>query len=220
VTGGDPASGYLPVALKLAGRQCVVVGGGEVAARRVRSLLEAGGVVTVVAPEIGPALSLLVNEGVVTHWASEYQSTGLRHAFLVIAATDQPEVNARVATDAAEAGVLCCDAETFERGDFVMPSVLRRGDLLLAVTTLGSSPSLAARVKAELEAAYGPEYTEFTALLGEAREKALREVGDSSRRRAVLNELARDESLLVLIREGRADEARVKAMSCISSLSD
>jgi precorrin-2 dehydrogenase/sirohydrochlorin ferrochelatase len=213
-------SGYLPIALRLTGRRCLVVGGGELAARRVESLLEAGGEVVVVAPEVCQSLKARVGNREVTHLQSVYEPEHLRGALLVIAATDRSDVNAQVVADAAAAGILCCDAETAERGDFMVPAVVRRGDFILAVTTLGCSPSLAARVRRELEAAYGPEYGELAALLGEAREKALQTVHDAARRRAALTELAGDESLLALLRDGRADEARAKAISCISSLSD
>jgi precorrin-2 dehydrogenase / sirohydrochlorin ferrochelatase len=220
VSGGTSISGYLPIVLKLAGRKCVVVGGGEVATRRVQTLLEAGAAVTVVAPELSNALETLVRERVLTHLHKEYDRADVEGAFLVIAATDQTAINARVAADASAGGILYCDAEAAERSDFLIPSLVRRGDLLLAVTTLGSSPSLAARIRQELELAYGPEFGALTALLKEIRETALHSISDAARRRAALNQLASDSSLLSLLREGRAGEARSKAMACISSLSD
>jgi len=211
---------FLPIALNVEGRRCVVVGGGTVAARRVEALLEAGGVVTVIAPEADAAIQKAAQDGRIELKPTAYQASHLDGAFLISAATNLPAINAAVARDAQARGILCNDAEDPDRGDFIVPSTVRRGDLLLAVTTGGASPSLAARIAEALEATYGPEYAAYTALLGEVRRHVLATVADSKRRRAALNTVAEDETILALIREGRADEARARAFSCISSSSD
>ncbi len=210
-------SGYLPIVLKLTGRRCIVVGGGDVAARRVRTLLDAEADVTVIAPEVCSDLQALMGAQTVTHHCKPYEADDLQGAFLALAATNRTDVNARVVEDARSTGVLCCDMETAENGEFIVPSTLRRGDLLLSVTTLGHSPSLAAGITRELGEAYGPEYAEFASILGEARKAAMVSIPDCAKRRALLSQLAQDASLLDLLREGRVIEARAKAMACISS---
>jgi precorrin-2 dehydrogenase/sirohydrochlorin ferrochelatase len=211
---------YLPIALKIQGWRCLVVGGGVVAARRAESLLESNAIVTVAAPALCESLLLLAESGRIDHIAELYDAHQLDGIRLVIAATDQPDVNAAVARDAAARRILVNDADDPERGDFVIPAVVRRGDLLISVTTLGSSPSIAKRLRDELAAAYGPEWSDYTALLREIRIRVLAEVEEPARRKQALTALAADESLLELIREGRADEARARALACISPSSD
>jgi len=197
-----------------------VVGGGSVAARRAEWLLDGGAAVTVVAPVLCDALQQLAESGRIDHIAAAYDYSHLDNVRFVVAATDNAEVNVAVARDAAERSILLNDADEPSRGDVIVPSVIRRGDLILAVTTLGGSPSVAKRIRDELAAAYGPEWEPYVALLREARDNVLAAVGDAARRRAILNTLAGDDSLLDLIREGRVDEARARALSCISPSSD
>lgn len=209
-----------PIALRLAGRLCVVVGGGAVAVRRVEALREAEAAVLVVAPAVGETLAEYAAAGHITWRPEPYAVSCLEGAFLVVAATDNPAVNAQVAQDAQERGLLCNDAETPERGDCVIPSLVRRGALLLSVTTGGQSPALAARIRDELAAQYGEEYAAYTALLGEVRAQVLETVSDLARRRTILRALSADTSLLPLLRQGQTGEARKKAFSCILSSSD
>ncbi len=210
-------AGLFPIALKLAGRRCVVVGGGAVALRRVEALLEAEGSVAVVAPQVDPQVQQLADQGRIALDQRAYVPGDLTGALLVIAATDRSDVNAAVAADARSAGVLCCDSDQPDRGDFVVPAAVRRGDLLLTATTGGSSPALSARIRKELEARYGDEYAEMTAILRQAREAVLSSEPDPAARRRRLSALAEDDSLLELIRSGRSGEARERALRCISS---
>lgn len=211
---------YLPIALDVRGWTCLVVGGGAVAARRAEALLEAGGRVRVVAPALCESLVRLAESGTIEHILAPYAESHLEGIRLAVAATDRPDVNAAVARDATARGILLNDADDPERGDLLFPAVVRRGDLLISVTTLGSSPTVAARIRDELAEAYGPEWAEYLALLREARERVLAEVEEPSRRGQLLTGIAGDESLLALIREGRVAEARARALSCTSPSSD
>lgn len=212
---------YFPVALSVENRRCVVVGGGLVAARRVRSLLEAGaGAITVVAPRVCEDLRRLAAEGVTQFIMEPYRQDHLQGAFLAIACTDSTEVNEAVVVDCRAQGILAANAETCEHGDFVIPSVVRRGDLLLSVTTGGASPALASKIAAELNEKYGHEYSLYMLLLSEAREAAMRQIDDKTARRSALRKLAEDSAILDLIRAGNAPKARQRAMDCISSSSD
>jgi len=217
---GKLMSLYLPIALKVNGWRCLVVGGGEVAARRVETLLEAGAEVVVVAPQVLPAISKWVEQGQVEHIPSEFQEIHLNNIKLLISATNQPEVNQRVTELAHERGILVNDAETPERGDFVVPSVLRRGDLTITVNTGGSSPGLARKVRDILAEQFGPEWDPYVALLGEIREHVLNNVSEAGRRKKILAALVSDDTLLNLLREGRDEDARTRALSCISLLLD
>jgi precorrin-2 dehydrogenase/sirohydrochlorin ferrochelatase len=129
-------------------------------------------------------------------------------------------VNALVCEAARAAGALVNDAETPARGDFVVPSVVRRGDLLIAVTTQGASPALAARIQERLSEQFGEEYGPYVALLAEVRERVMETIPDPAQRRRILRAAAADAEILELIRGGRLDAARARAFACISSLSD
>src|SRR5262245_52762647 len=128
---------YYPVVLKLAGRHAVVVGGGEVAEHKAHSLLESGARVTIVSPEINPGLRRLAAAGSLSILAREYESKDIQGAFLVIAATDNPAVQETVWRDAQSSRVLVNTVDEPDRCDFIMPSVIRRDDLIVSVSTSG-----------------------------------------------------------------------------------
>ncbi len=208
---------YFPIAIALEGRACLVVGGGSVAARRVTALLDGGASVTVVAPEVCAELLSLSGEIVVE--ARPYASSDSDGRSVVIAATDQPAVNSRVIADARERGIWACDAGSAEFGDFVIPSTIRRGDLLISVTTGGSSPALSSRIRDEIAERYPARYADYVQLLGEARELVLTQAADPKERQNTLRSLADDGILLELILQGRVEEAWERMLACISSSS-
>jgi precorrin-2 dehydrogenase / sirohydrochlorin ferrochelatase len=143
-----------PIFLDLSGRRCVVVGGGEVANRKARKLLQARARVVVISPEIKPELESMAIE---VH-RRPYEGGDLEGAHLAFAATDSREVNASVAREAKERGVPVNVADKPSEGDFALPSTLRRGRLQVAVSTGGASPALARRIRDELEVVFGPEW--------------------------------------------------------------
>lgn len=211
---------YFPIALSLLQLPCLVVGGGTVASRRIVSLLGAGADVTVVAPEVSKEIRVLVGEGRLRWIQESFDPKNLVGSRLVIAATDDPSTQTAIVQEARRLGILCNDAVTPEAGDFVVPSVVERGDLMISIVTGGSSPRLAAKLRQELADRYGPEYADYTALLREVRQTALKTIADSTSRRSMLTTLAEDDTILELIRAGRLEEAHDRAFSCISSSSD
>ena len=162
---------YYPVCLDVAGKKCVVVGGGEVAERKVKRLVECGACVTVVGKVLTPSLRAMTAEGRIEHVTADYDEAYIHGAFLVIGATDRDEVNERISHEARERNILVNIADDPARCDFILPSLFRRGDLLFAISTGGKSPALATKLREELESHYGPEYATFLDLLGELREK-------------------------------------------------
>jgi precorrin-2 dehydrogenase/sirohydrochlorin ferrochelatase len=143
-----------PIFLDLSGRRCVVVGGGKVADRKARKLLQARARVVVISPEIEPELESLAVE---VH-RRPYREGDLEGAYLAFAATNVREVNAAVAREAKDRGIPINVADKPSEGDFALPSTLRRGRLQVAVSTGGASPTLAQRIRGELEEAFGPEW--------------------------------------------------------------
>ena len=210
---------YLPIALTMEGRTCLVVGGGKVAERRVKSLLEANADILVVAPTVTEVISEMADLSLIRLDRREYAPSDIANAHLIFAATDRTDVNDRVAADARTAGKLVCDSDTPENGDFIVPSTVRRGPMLVSVTTGGSSPALASRVREDILKLYGPEYGPFVKLLGEARSEVLASDVDVSLRADLLRRLANDQLALELVRQNRIEEARERMRQCISSSS-
>jgi precorrin-2 dehydrogenase/sirohydrochlorin ferrochelatase len=172
------------VLLNVEGRRCVVFGGGAVGERKAAGLLEAGAEVTVVSPDRTPRLERWRQEGRIRAVLREAEDSDLDGAFLAFAATDKPDVNRRLAAAARARGVPILIADEGEAGDFINPAVVRRGDLVLAVSASGAAPALASRIRRELEERYGPEYGKAAEIL-EAIRLALKRagVGDAERRR-------------------------------------
>jgi precorrin-2 dehydrogenase/sirohydrochlorin ferrochelatase len=194
--------------LDLRGRRCVVVGGGTVARRKVEGLLEAGARVDVVAPEVSEMPS-----GVVVIQRS-FLPQDLDGALLAIAATDRPEVNAVVAREAEARGVLVNVVDAPEQCTFILPAVVRRGALQIAVSTGGASPTFARQLRQEFEAQFGPEYGELVELLGALRrawEAPLRDAGLAQHARRALWESVLALPLLSLLQAGRHEQARALA---------
>jgi precorrin-2 dehydrogenase/sirohydrochlorin ferrochelatase len=144
----------------------------------------------------------------------------LKGAFLAVAATSDPTVNEQVAQDAKTEGCLLNDADKPERGNVVFPAVVRRGDLVISVTTGGASPALSAEIRGEIERQFGPEYEKYLSLLAECRKFTLDSVAEHARRKRALRALASDKVILELVREGLMDEARARAHACILSSQD
>jgi siroheme synthase-like protein len=166
---------YYPICLDLRDRPCVVIGGGSVAARKVAGLLECSARVTVVAPALAPALEALAQQGHLTAHRRPYAEGDLAGAVLAIAATDAREVNARVAAEAQARGIWLNAADDPENCDFILPAVVRRGDLQIAISTGGRSPALARRVREDLEQRLPAEYADLLPLLADVRAELRRE---------------------------------------------
>lgn len=145
-----------PIVLKLDAVPCLVVGGGAVAARKVAQLLTAGAAVTVLAPELGEELQPLAQRGTVRHLPRLYRAGDVAPFRLVFAATSSREVNREVYREAAGRGVLVNSVDDPEGCSFYVPSILRRGDLLVAVSTSGKVPALARRLREYLQEKLAP----------------------------------------------------------------
>ncbi len=191
---------YYPVFLNLKGRLCVVIGGGDVAERKVRGLLRAGARVKVVSPELTEGLEELRNRGLIKHVKRAYQEDDIRDAFLVIAATSEMDVNRAVFKDARNVPVNVVDVP--ELCSFIVPSIVNRGDLTVAISTSGVSPALARSIREELEVFFPEETGEFLEFLKDIRSRIKQTVPDSTTREAVLKEIGSRRVLKLLLTEG------------------
>ena len=203
-----------PVNLVLDGRECLVVGGGKVALRKVEGLVDCGARVRVVASRVDPALRDLA--GVVVE-ERPWRPDDLTGMWLVIAATDDPAVNRSVYEAGERAGIWVNGADDPANCSFTLPSVVRRGDLQVTVSTGGRSPALATWLRRRLEGEIGPEYAVLLDLLATERE-GLKAAGRSTE--GLDWQSALDSDMLGLIRNGDLAHARERLQTCLSSSSD
>jgi siroheme synthase-like protein len=155
--------------LKLKGRRCLVVGGGDVGLEKVEGLLACDGEVTLVAPEAHPALRAYAQESSIRWHARPYEPADLDGAFLAIAATSDSEVNIRVYEDAERRAMLVNVVDVPPLCNFILPALVRSGPLAIAISTAGASPALAKRMKREVAELFGEEYARLAVLLNDAR---------------------------------------------------
>ena len=206
-----------PVTLKLAGKFCTVVGGGSVAVRKVKSLLEQGAEVTVISPVLDEELIAIQEQFV---WRnSMYRDGMLKGSFLVIAATDSRDVNHAVYEWCEEHQVLVNVVDSLQESSFTVNAMVQRGDFMLSVSTSGISPAVSKKVREDLELQYGPEYGTMLEILEEAREEALRTIGDASKRRRFLQSVASME-LPELLKQETKEEVQKRVKLCLSSYLD
>jgi precorrin-2 dehydrogenase/sirohydrochlorin ferrochelatase len=198
---------YYPAYLDLRGHLAVVIGGGEIAERKVTTLLDAGARVTVVSPTLTATLGALAETHEIVHHPRPYRRGDLTGAWLAFAATGDEAVHPEIAAEAAEGRVFLNVVDRPRLCSFIVPAVLTRGPVSVAVSTGGASPALAKRLAAELESAVGPEWGVAAGVLGALRGRLAR--GDGAARARLLSALA-DRPLLAALRAG--DAARVDAL--------
>ncbi len=198
----DARVGLYPVVLRLPGRRALVVGGGKVAARKAAGLVAAGAQVVVVSPAFAPTFVQLVDTAAVTLVRRSYAVSDLDGIGIVVAATDDRRVNAQVGADARSAGVLVSVVDAPHESDFIVPAVVRRGDLLIAISTSGRSPALAGHLRRELEVLVPEDWGILVRLLGAVRARVQRAVGDAGRRRDLLQRIVGVDLLSTLRKDG------------------
>lgn len=197
---------YYPVYLNLKGKRVVVIGGGEVAERKVMSLAETGASITVISPDVTPQLASLARNNSIELHKRPYSPGDCKDAVLVLSATDDPETSRAVWEEANRRGVLVNTADQPDLCDFIMPAVVRRADLTVAISTGGTSPALAATLRRKIENVIGPEYERLLDLLAKARPEIRRRVKDEQDRKA-LHYRVLDSDVLTLLEKDDNDGA-------------
>ena len=190
---------YYPAFIDLRGKQCIVVGGGKVAERKVAALLRSGAKVTVVSPFVTGVLANYSERKRIKHVKRKYRKGDLEDAFIVIAATSDGRVNQEVSLDAP---YLLNVVDAPELANFIVPSVMERGPLALAVSTSGFSPALAKNIRKELELLYTKEFGLFVDFLGKQRRKALADIADDGIRERIMKQIGAPEVIGMLRKEG------------------
>jgi siroheme synthase-like protein len=205
-------TGY-PAILLLDGRLAVVIGGGTIAERKVRTLRDAGAKVRLVADTITPVLRDLAESGELELVERRYGRGDLVGAVVVVAATDDEEVNRSVYADATEAGIPVNVVDNTALCTFIAPSIIRRGDLVVAISTGGAAPALAVRIRERLEQEFGDEYARFLELTAELREQ-IKVPGDQDERAKAWYRVI-DSDVMDLVRAGDIERARERATALL-----
>ncbi len=204
-------SSYYPVFLNISGRRCVVVGGGQVALRKVRVLLEHRANVEVISPNLYSELGQLAERGEICVHRREYQAGDLKEVFIVIAATNDSDTNLKVAEEARRNKILVNVVDDAENSNFILPSYVRRGDVTIAISTAGRSPALARKIRTRLEKEFGDEYASLALVIDEVRAEVKRQgikVNGDAWQEALDLDLLSD-----LVRRGNSEKAKAILLS-------
>ncbi|KGK91745.1 precorrin-2 oxidase [Desulfosporosinus sp. HMP52] len=211
-------SQYYPIFIDLHALPVLVVGGGKVALRKVQTLLHHGSLVRIVSPRLVPELKELI-DGKTCFWREkEYSAEDIQDSMLVFSCTEIEEINAQVSQDAKANHRLVNVVDDPEKCSFIVPSIMEKGDLKIAVSTGGSSPIVARQVRGELEDLYGQEMAEYLALLKNWRSRAKSELPPE--KRTVFWNRATDGEIRGLIKAQRLTEAKGVLEKCFLSLLD
>ena len=200
---------FFPIYLNLTGKRVVVIGGGEVAERKVAALSDTGAEITVVSPALTLQLLSLANSNAIRWQNRSYVRGDCAGATLVFSATDDPETSRAVWEEATTARILVNTADQPTLCDFIMPAVVRRGDLAVAISTGGASPALAATLREKLSEELGPEYEELLEILSQARPEIRRRFHDEVDRKALHYRILESNVIDLLKREDREGAERV-----------
>ena len=197
---------FFPIYLNLKGKRVVVIGGGGVAERKVTSLMETAAAITIVSPDVTSKLLSIIDAQSLDWQKRPYAHGDCRDAALVFSATDDPKVSQAVWDEATQAGVPVNTVDQPALCDFIMPAVVRRGELTVAISTGGTSPALAATLREELSRILGPEYEQLLELLARVRPEIQRRFEDERDRKALHYRIL-DSELMKLLKEEDRDGA-------------
>ena len=197
---------YYPIFLNIQGKKCTVIGGGKVAVRKVRMLLNHGPKLTVISPKPDPEMVRLSQERLIRLLRRDYRRGDLQGSALAIAATDAEEINHRAVREAKRNGILVNVVDDPGSSDFIIPSFFKRGDLTVAVSTAGKSPAFAKKIRRKLERSLGREYASLLSLVSEAR-SVVKEKGHAIDGEVWQKALDLD-SLIGFIKKGQRKQAK------------
>lgn len=206
---------YYPLFMDIEGKPCLVVGGGAIAEQKVLSLLDCGARVTVISPDLTPALQSLSADELI--WKQRnYASGDVDGYLLVICATDDTLVNGQVFREAETRNIPSNVVDVPPLCRFIVPSIVRQGHLCIAVSTGGTSPTMARQIRRTLEKQFGPEYAALLELLGRYRPDMKERYPDDPVMRMKKWEELTESDLIDLLRDGETEEAEKRVIACIS----
>ena len=196
---------YYPVYLNIKDRKCIVVGGGVVAERKINLLLKKGANITIISPDLTDNLHSLAEENKITHIKDKFHERYLEKAQLIIGATNDNRVNKEIYNAAKKRNILVNIVDSPKYCNFIVPSVVERGDLIISISTSGRSPALSKKIRKELEQKYGEEYSQFLSIMGRIREELLLKVKDQKKREKIFDNLVNSD-IIDLIKQGKEEK--------------
>ena len=205
---------YYPIFIQLEGEVALVVGGGSVARRKVETLLEHGASVRIVSRMLCSELEHLITKDDIQFLGKDFRKDFLEGVFLVIAATDNKELNHRISQAARVKGLLINAVDQPEDCNFIVPSIVNRGNLQIAISTSGKSPAMAKKIREDLEGRFGMEYETFLGIMGRIREELL-PMGFSQKENSIIFQQVIDAGLLEMITRGDMKEAEKKLLALL-----
>ncbi|MFZ0450318.1 MAG: bifunctional precorrin-2 dehydrogenase/sirohydrochlorin ferrochelatase [Desulfatiglandaceae bacterium] len=194
---------YYPIFLNLTNKKALVVGGGQVAQRKVETLLECDASVSVVSRDLTPMLKEWADQGKIEYRGTTFEGKMLDGIFIVISATDDSQLNHKVSVFAQERGLLINAVDQPEDCNFIVPAIIRRGDLQVAISTSGKSPALARKIRIELEQYFGEEYGKMLLLMGKARDWVLSKGLPQEKNRQLFHKLVESDMMQAITRGDR-----------------
>ncbi len=202
---------YYPVNLVLENKICVVVGGGAVAQRKVQRLLECAALVSVISPAITPGLKRLAAKNKILFKNKEVELKDLNGAYLVIAATSDRKINSFVSSYCLKKGILINVVDFPQECNFILPSIVKRGNLTISISTDGISPALAKKIRRDLEKEFGAEYADLLRILKEARPLAIKKIKNARARKAFFQKVLSTEILSLLKKKNEKQAKQIIA---------
>jgi precorrin-2 dehydrogenase/sirohydrochlorin ferrochelatase len=196
---------YYPISLDIQNRNCLVVGGGGVGTRKVKTLLACGARVTVVSRDVSAPLQDLAVSGEIKLEHRSYRSADLNGMFLVIGATNDEKLNRQISSDAEQLNTLCNIADRPEVCNFILPSIVHRDDLVITISTSGRSPALAKKLRKTLEKQFGDEYGVLLKLMGAIRKRLLRQAHQPEAHKPLFEALINSD-LIGMIQENKIED--------------
>jgi len=205
---------YYPIYLDVRNRNCLVVGGGAVGTRKVKTLLNCEAHVTVVSPAVTVPLQKLVNTGSVILKKRPFRTADLEGMFLVFGATNNEALNRQIHSGAERLGMLCNIADRPKACNFILPSIVDRGDLIIAISTSGKSPAFAKKLRQDLEKMFGEENAEFLKLMGAVRRKLLSQDHQAEDHKHLFEQLIHRD-LLAMIKDHKHEDINALLLELI-----
>lgn len=194
---------YYPIMIDIENKPCLIIGGGKVAYRKVSELLRYNAKIKLISKDINEDVKKLIDEKEIIYLGKDYSSAWLEKVFLVIAATNNRELNKKIIEDCNKINTLVNSVDNPKESCFIQPSKLNKGDITIAVSTGGKSPILSKIIKGKINAIIKDSYSDYLEILGEFREKALKEISSEEERRTFFSQITNEEYLCLLEQYGR-----------------
>ena len=189
---------YYPMMLNIENKECVIIGGGDIAYRKILELIEYGASIKLVSPSINEDIKSLVHKKSINYIEDKYDKAYVENAYIVVASTNDSRVNNQIFIDCTDKKILVNVVDDPKNCSFIVPSKIRRGDLTIAISTNGKSPTLSRSIREDLEKKYDEHYETFLNILGDARQEVMVKVKDYSKKKEIFNDIMKKDYLTKL----------------------